>query len=220
MVFAKRLRDGIKRGRIKSSVRIWQKPHVKAGGTYAMDDGHIIVDSIDTITRKQITHDLAREGGFESVDDLLALAKHGPGDRIYWSASTTCRRARGTRRPSSHGDGNGIHSSKRHDHRPAGDVWDAMRDVGALHTRLVVGFVIDCKLEGSTREVTFANGMKAKETIIDVDDRRHRVAWTATGGPRRITTRRRRCSRSPTGRVKSAGSPICCPMPWRPRSTE
>ena len=83
MVFARRLRDGIKRGRIKSSVRIWQKPHVKAGGKYAMDDGHIIVDSIDAITRTQITHDLAREGGFESVDDLLGVAKHGPGDHIY-----------------------------------------------------------------------------------------------------------------------------------------
>jgi hypothetical protein len=62
------------------------------------------------------------------------------------------------------------------------DVWDALRDVGALHTRLVVGFVIDCKLVGNTREVTFANGMKATETIIDVDDQRRRVAWMAPGG--------------------------------------
>jgi polyketide cyclase/dehydrase/lipid transport protein len=66
--------------------------------------------------------------------------------------------------------------------KPMGDVWDALRDVGALHTRLVVGFVTNCKLEGRTREVTFANGMKAKETIIDVDEQRRRVAWTATGG--------------------------------------
>ena len=67
--------------------------------------------------------------------------------------------------------------------RPAEQVWDAMRDVGALHTRLVVGFVTDCKLNGNVREVTFANGMKAKETIISVDDERRRVAWAATGGP-------------------------------------
>jgi carbon monoxide dehydrogenase subunit G len=67
--------------------------------------------------------------------------------------------------------------------KPAEQVWDAMRDVGALHTRLVVGFVIDCKLDGNVREVTFANGMKAKETIIDVDDERRRVAWSAAGGP-------------------------------------
>ena len=66
--------------------------------------------------------------------------------------------------------------------RSAAEVWDAMRDVGALHTRLVVGFVIDCRLEGKVREVTFANGMKAKETIIDVDDQRRRVVWNATSG--------------------------------------
>jgi carbon monoxide dehydrogenase subunit G len=66
--------------------------------------------------------------------------------------------------------------------RPAAEVWDALRDVGALHTRLVKGFVIDCKLEGKRRDVTFANGMKATEIIVDVDDQRRRVAWTATGG--------------------------------------
>ena len=65
---------------------------------------------------------------------------------------------------------------------PAARVWDAMRDVGALHTRLVVGFVTDCKLESGAREVTFANGMKVREVIIDVDDQRHRVVWSATGG--------------------------------------
>jgi hypothetical protein len=83
MVFAKQLRDGIRRGRIKCSVRIWQRPHVKVGGRYAMDDGHIVVDSLDEITRKDITDDLAREGGFQSVEDLLSVAKHGPGDHVY-----------------------------------------------------------------------------------------------------------------------------------------
>lgn len=83
MVFAKQLRDGIRRGRIKSSVRIWQRPHVKVGGKYPMDDGHIVVDSIDEIRIKDITHDLAREGGFQSVKDLLGIAKHGPGDNVY-----------------------------------------------------------------------------------------------------------------------------------------
>jgi carbon monoxide dehydrogenase subunit G len=66
--------------------------------------------------------------------------------------------------------------------KPAAQVWDAMRDVGALHTRLVVGFVTDTKLADGVREVTFANGMQAREAIIDVDDERHRVAWSATGG--------------------------------------
>src|SRR6187401_3791039 len=83
MVFAKELRDRVKRGHIRSSVRIWQHPHVKVGGKYPMDDGHIVVDSIDKITRKDITYDLAREGGFQSVEDLLALAKHGKGRNIY-----------------------------------------------------------------------------------------------------------------------------------------
>jgi hypothetical protein len=48
-----------------------------------MDDGHIVVDSIARITMADITHDLARESGFESVDDLLRIARHGPGDRVF-----------------------------------------------------------------------------------------------------------------------------------------
>ena len=83
MVFAKELRDGVRRGRIRSSVRIWETPRVKVGNKYRMDDGHIVVDSIEQITRKQITYDLAREGGFQSVEDLLALARHGKGRNIY-----------------------------------------------------------------------------------------------------------------------------------------
>jgi hypothetical protein len=83
MVFTKRLRDGVRRGRIKCSVRIWKSPHVKVGGRYQMDDGHIVVDSIAEITIADITYDLARESGFESVDDLLGIAKHGSGDNVY-----------------------------------------------------------------------------------------------------------------------------------------
>ena len=83
MVFTKRLRDGIRRGRIRCTIRIWARLHVKVGGRYAMDDGHIVVDSIAEITLDDITHDLARESGFESVEDLLQVARHGPGDRVY-----------------------------------------------------------------------------------------------------------------------------------------
>jgi hypothetical protein len=61
-------------------------------------------------------------------------------------------------------------------------VWDAARDVGALHTRLVPGFVVDTQLEANVRAVTFANGMVAREPIISVDDQRRRLAWTAIGG--------------------------------------
>ena len=42
MVFTKRLREGIRRGRIRCSVRIWTRPHVKVGGCYAMDEGQIV----------------------------------------------------------------------------------------------------------------------------------------------------------------------------------
>lgn len=66
--------------------------------------------------------------------------------------------------------------------RPAAAVWDALADVGALHTRLVRGFVIDCRLEPGARVVTFANGMVARELIVDVDPERRRVAWAVVGG--------------------------------------
>ena len=83
MVFSKHLREGITRGRIKCSVRIWMRPHVKKGGRYRMGDGHIVVDSIVPIRLEDITYDLARESGFKSVDDLLQTAKHGAGDNVY-----------------------------------------------------------------------------------------------------------------------------------------
>lgn len=83
MVFTKRLREGVRRGRIKCSIRIWKSPHVKVGGRYPMDEGHIEVESIESIGLADITHDLARESGFDSVDDLLAVARHGSGRNIY-----------------------------------------------------------------------------------------------------------------------------------------
>ena len=66
---------------------------------------------------------------------------------------------------------------------PPDQVWDALADIGALHTRVARGFVVDCHLDGDTRDVTFANGMKVCERMIDVDPVRRRVAWSATGGP-------------------------------------
>jgi carbon monoxide dehydrogenase subunit G len=60
--------------------------------------------------------------------------------------------------------------------------WDAIRDIGALHTRLVKGFVTDCRLEGDARIVTFANGIVARELIVDLDDARRRLVWAAVGG--------------------------------------
>jgi len=83
MVFTKRLREGIRRGRIRCSVRIWKRLHVKVGGRYTMDEGHVVVDSIQPIRIRDITLDLARESGFESVDDLLQMARHGAGNKVY-----------------------------------------------------------------------------------------------------------------------------------------
>jgi uncharacterized protein YndB with AHSA1/START domain len=65
---------------------------------------------------------------------------------------------------------------------PMDRVWDALRDVGALHTKLVPGFVVDTRMEGDTRVVTFGNGMVAREEIVSIDPAQHRVAWAIVGG--------------------------------------
>ena len=61
------------------------------------------------------------------------------------------------------------------------DVWSALRDIGALHTRLVPGFVVDTQLELGARIVTFANGMVVREQIVTIDEDEHRVVWSAVG---------------------------------------
>jgi len=83
MMFTKRLRDGVRRGEITCSVRIWMRPKVKVGGRYRMEEGEIEVDSIESIGFPDITPELARESGFLGVLDLLKVAKHGRGEKIY-----------------------------------------------------------------------------------------------------------------------------------------
>lgn len=83
MVFTKRLREGVRRGRIRSSIRIWQKCHVKVGGRYPMDEGHILVESVEPIRKADITRELARESGFDTVKALLEIAQHGPGRQVF-----------------------------------------------------------------------------------------------------------------------------------------
>ena len=83
MIFTRRLRDGVRRGEITCSVRIWTRPHVRAGGRYRMEEGEIEVDSIEPIGLQEITGQLARESGFLGVVDLLKVAKHGTGQNIY-----------------------------------------------------------------------------------------------------------------------------------------
>ena len=83
MVFTKRLREGVRQGKITCSVRIWTRPHVKAGARYKMEEGEIEIDSIEPIGFPDITPQLARESGFLGLIDLLKVAKHGKGENIY-----------------------------------------------------------------------------------------------------------------------------------------
>ncbi len=71
MLFAKRLREGVRRGEITCTVRIWTRPHVRVGGRYRMEQGEIEVDTIEPIGFPDITPELARASGFLGVLDLL-----------------------------------------------------------------------------------------------------------------------------------------------------
>ncbi len=68
------------------------------------------------------------------------------------------------------------------DARPE-DVWAAARDWGALHERLVPGFVVDTQLDGADRIVTFADGTKLREILVDLDDASRRLVWSVVDGP-------------------------------------
>ena len=83
MLFAKKLRDGVRNGEITCSVRIWLKPRVRVGGSYRLDPGFVVVDSLRQITFDDITPELARASGFAGVVDLLKTAKHGRGENVY-----------------------------------------------------------------------------------------------------------------------------------------
>jgi hypothetical protein len=83
VIFTKRLRDGVRRGEITCSVRIWMRPKVRVGHRYPMQEGAIEVDSILPITLADVTPELARESGFKGVVDLLNVAKHGRGENVY-----------------------------------------------------------------------------------------------------------------------------------------
>jgi hypothetical protein len=83
VVFTKRLREGVRRGFITCSVRIWKSPRVQVGGRYAMDEGAIVIDAIEQISLNEITSALAIESGFESRAELLGVAKHGAGENVY-----------------------------------------------------------------------------------------------------------------------------------------
>lgn len=83
--------------------------------------------------------------------------------------------------------------------------WAALRDVGALHTRLVPGFVTDTRLEEGARVVTFGNGLVARELIVDVDEEARRVVWSVVGG---MMTHH-----NASAQVFADG-PVCCRFVW------
>src|ERR1039457_3311390 len=87
MTFTKRLREGVRRGEITCSVRIWTRPHVIVGNRYRMEEGEIEIDAIDLIGFPDITPQLARASGFLGLLDLLKVAKHGPGENISLTRS-------------------------------------------------------------------------------------------------------------------------------------
>ncbi len=83
MQFNQRLRDSVRNGDVTSSVRIWKSPRVKVGNFYSMEEGFIVIESIREIELGDITPELARESGFLGVIDLLKVAKHGSGERVF-----------------------------------------------------------------------------------------------------------------------------------------
>lgn len=83
MQFLKALRDRVRTGEIDCSVRVWQRPHVKVGGRYSLPPGHIVVTSLLEMSLDDVTPDLARRSGFTGVVDMLKIAVHGHGRRVY-----------------------------------------------------------------------------------------------------------------------------------------
>jgi hypothetical protein len=84
MLFQRRFHEGIRSGEIRCTVRIWQRPHAKVGGRYALGGGGaIVVDKIQETRLDDITAALAQRCGFPSLVDLLRTAKHGAGERVF-----------------------------------------------------------------------------------------------------------------------------------------
>ena len=83
MQFIRALRDRIRSGEVTCSIRLWQRPHVRVGGRYPLPPGEILVTSVLEMSLADITPSLARRSGFAGVVDLIKVAKHGPGRRVF-----------------------------------------------------------------------------------------------------------------------------------------
>lgn len=83
MQFVRALHERIRTGEITCSVRLWQRPHVKIGGHYSLPPGQIVVTSLSEISLADVTPELARRSGFTGLVELLKIAKHGRGRRVF-----------------------------------------------------------------------------------------------------------------------------------------
>lgn len=81
--FTKRLREPIMRGEITCTVRIWKSVRVKLGGRYPLGPGHVEITRIQHVDPDDITDEIARRSGFNDLDDLMAIARHGSGEQVY-----------------------------------------------------------------------------------------------------------------------------------------
>ena len=99
------------------------------------------------------------------------------------------------------------------------DVWDAVRDFGALHTRLAPGFVIDTKLDGDARIVTFANGTVAREMLVDCDDAKRRLVYAIVSERMKQHSASVQVFAEATGAAGWSGSSTCCRTRSRPTWT-
>jgi hypothetical protein len=84
MQFVKTLRDRVRSGEITTSVRLWQSARVRVGGSYWMPPGRIVVTKLLEISLADVTPAMARDSGFSGVVDLLKVAKHGSGRRVFF----------------------------------------------------------------------------------------------------------------------------------------
>lgn len=83
MQFVKALRERIRNGEVTCSVRLWQRSHVRVGGRYSLPPGEIVVTSLLEMALADVTSALARRSGFAGVVELLKIAKHGRGRRVF-----------------------------------------------------------------------------------------------------------------------------------------
>src|ERR671930_2515619 len=83
MQFLRELRDRVRNGEITTTVRLWQRPHVKVGGRYSLPPGEIVITKMFEIGLADVTPELAGSSGFVGVVDLLRIAKHGAGRRVF-----------------------------------------------------------------------------------------------------------------------------------------